>query len=76
VSKQNKDSKNSLKQLNEKQLIEEIDKLRRELFSLKLAVVSSPPKDVTQFSKLRKSIARALTYLQEKRSNVMQEEVK
>jgi len=62
----NKKVKDSLKQLDEKQLVDEIERLRRELFSLKLAVVSSPPKDVTQFSKLRKNIARAVTYLRQK----------
>jgi len=76
VSKQIKDLKNSLKQLNEQQLIEEVEKLRRELFSLKLAVVSSPPKDTMQFSKLRKNIARTLTYLRDKQDQKMVEEVK
>ena len=58
--------KDSLKQMDEKQLKEEVEKLRRELFKLKLAVISSPPKDTTQFSKLRKDIARAVTYLRQK----------
>ena len=76
MSKQNKESRDSLKQLNEKQLLEEVDKLRRDLFSLRLAVVSSPAKDVTQFSKLRKDIARTLTYLREKQVPATVEEVK
>lgn len=76
MSKQIKDFKNSLKQLNEQQLIEEVEKLRRELFSLKLAVVSSPPKDTMQFAKLRKNIARTLTYLRDKQNQKMVEEVK
>jgi len=58
--------KDALKQLDEKQLKEEIEKFRRELFKLKLAVVSSPAKDTTQFAKLRKDIARAVTYLRQK----------
>jgi len=59
---------NTYKELDEKQLMLEIEKLRRDLFSLKLAVVSAPPKDTTQFVKLRKSIARALTCLRQKQS--------
>ena len=55
-----------LRQLDAKELIEEVEKLRRELFSLRLAVVSSPPKDNSQFRKLRKNIAAALTFLREK----------
>jgi len=58
--------KNTLEQLDEKQLIGEIEKLRRDLFSLKLAVISSPPKDTTQLAKLRKKIARAETCFRQK----------
>jgi len=58
--------KNLLKQLDETQLKAETDKLRRELFTLKLAVISSPPKDYMQFHRIKKNIARALTYLRQK----------
>ncbi len=58
--------KNQLKQLDETQLKAETDKLRRELFTLKLAVISSPPKDYMQFHRIKKNIARALTYLRQK----------
>ena len=58
--------KNRLKQLDVQELVEEVEKLRRELFSLKLAVISSPPKDNSQFRKLRKKIAASLTFLREK----------
>lgn len=61
-----KNKNDSLKQLDEKQLKEETEKFRRELFKLKLAVVSSPLKDTTQFAKLRKNIARAVTFLWQK----------
>ena len=41
--------RDNLRQLDAKELIEEVEKLRRELFSLRLAVFSSPPKDNSQF---------------------------
>lgn len=58
--------KNSLKELTQTQLVEEVERLRREYFSLKLAVITSPAKDIRQFRKIRKDIARALTYLTQK----------
>lgn len=58
--------KDLLKQLDAVQLRAEIDKLQRELFSLKLAVIKSPPKDYKQFRRMQKNIARGLTYLQQK----------
>jgi len=60
--------KNQLKQLDEKQLAVEADKLRRDLFTLQLASISSPPKDYKQFRRLKKNIARALTYKQQKQA--------
>jgi ribosomal protein L29 len=59
--------KNQFKQLDEKQLVVEAEKLRRELFTLKLASISSPVKDYKQLGKLKKDIARVLTVLHEKR---------
>lgn len=58
--------KSTLKELNAPQLREEVERLRRDYFSLKLAVVSTPNKDIRQFRKARKDIARALTYLTQK----------
>lgn len=55
-----------LKALAPQELIVKIDALRRELFSLRLHGATSPVKDNTQFRKLRKDIARALTCLREK----------
>jgi ribosomal protein L29 len=43
------------------QLDEKLDELRRELFTLKLKKVSAPTKDVSEFNKIRKNIARILT---------------
>ena len=58
--------KNQLKQLDVPQLAVEIEKLRRELFTLRLATISSPIKDYKQFRKIKKNIARAQTYAQQK----------
>lgn len=58
--------KNQFKQLDAAQLIVEVEKLRRELFSLRLAVITSPAKDYKQSRRMRKNIARGLTYLQQK----------
>lgn len=56
-----------LKKLDSKQLEEKIVNYRHELFSLKLASSTSHVKDNSGFKKLRKNMARALTYLRQKR---------
>ena len=58
--------KNQLKQLDVPQLAVEIERLRRELFTLRLATISSPIKDYKQFRKIKKNIARAQTYARQK----------
>ncbi len=58
--------KKELKTLSGSELISKIDELRRELFSLRLHSVTSPVKDNKQFKKLKKNIARALTYFRQK----------
>lgn len=45
------------------ELGKKVDSLRRELFSLRLNASTAHVKDYSQFSKLRRRIARALTYL-------------
>ncbi len=52
--------------LKSSELQEKIEGLRRELFSLRLNASTAHVKDYSQFNKLRKSIARALTCLSEK----------
>jgi len=52
-----------LKGLSLQDLNVKVDMLQRELFSLRLHTATSPIKDKTQFRKLRKDIARALTQL-------------
>ncbi len=53
------------------ELQEKIEGLRRELFSLRLNASTAHVKDYSQFGKLRKSIARALTYLNQKRNQAV-----
>lgn len=55
--------KNELKNLNAAQIKEKIESYRRELFSLRLTSATSHIKDNSQFNKLKKNIARALTFL-------------
>ena len=61
--------KDELKELTIEQLAEKVNSLRRDLFGLKLNAVNTHVKDYSQFSKLRKDIARALTYLHQKVKN-------
>lgn len=65
MSKQIK--KESMHDLTAEQLVERVDSLRRDLFSLKLSARTSHVKDVSQFRKLRKDIACALTVLHQKK---------
>ena len=58
--------KKELKNLDLGALNHEIDSLRKELFNLKLNKITGQVKDLSQFSKLRVQIARALTFLKQK----------
>lgn len=54
--------------------MERSETLRRDLFSLKLSSKTSHVKDVSQFSKLRKEIARTLTVLHQKRMQAYEQQ--
>lgn len=58
--------------LNLNELLEKLEGFRRELFTLRLSSSTSYVKDNSQFKKLRKNIARALT-LVNKRAQEMEE---
>lgn len=58
--------KQEVKAFTPEQLNERVDALRRELFSLRLHAATTPLKDTTRYKKLRREIARALTYLRQK----------
>ncbi len=58
--------KNEFAQMNEVELKEKIEAIRRELFSLRLNASTAHVKDYSLFNKLRKNIARGLTMLHQK----------
>jgi ribosomal protein L29 len=60
------DLKKELRELNAEQIQEKLDAWQRELFSLKLNATTAHIKDYSQFHKVRKNIARALTYIRQK----------
>ena len=58
--------KQDLSKLTEAELNQELLQLRKELFDLKLSLGSGEVKDLSQFGKIRKDIARCLTFLRQK----------
>lgn len=58
--------KNELKDMNAQQLIERIVTWRHELFGLRLNRATAHIKDYSQFKKIRRNIACALTFLRHK----------
>jgi large subunit ribosomal protein L29 len=58
--------KEDLKALDAVQLEQAAEGFRRELFSLRLTSAAAHVEDFSQFKKLRKNVARALTLLQKK----------
>ena len=57
-----------LKKMDSGALHKEITSMKKELFNLRLSVASTHVKDNSQFKKLRKKIAQASTYLNQKNS--------
>ncbi len=64
-----------LRDMKIEELQKHIDELRQALFSLRLNLVTSHVKDVSQFKKLRRTIARGLTVLGEKQNASSSERV-
>ncbi len=58
--------KKEFKNLDVTALNQEVISLRKELFNLKLNQLTGQVKDISQFSKLKKQIARAQTFLKQK----------
>ena len=65
----NKD-KVDFKKMDLGQLQEKIDDCRRDLFQLNLKSKSAAVGDTSQFKKLKKDIARALTFIHQKTKDV------
>ena len=61
--------KAEMKKLDAAALKKEADLLKKELFNLKLSLITGQVKDVSQFRKLRVKIAHALTYSNQKKDN-------
>lgn len=59
VSKEKED----LRGMGTEELKTKVDSLRKELFSLRLNATTAHVKDYSQFNKLRRKIARGLTFL-------------
>jgi len=57
--------KANLKKLDAVALKNEVVQLKKELFNLKLNMITGQVKDMSQFKKLRVKIAQALTYLKQ-----------
>lgn len=57
--------KQKLQHMNMADLKEHLENTRRELFNVRLNAVSAHVKDYSQFKKLRASIARTLTLIQQ-----------
>lgn len=64
----NKD-KLELSKMDLSQLKEKLDDYRRELFQIQLKSATSAVGDTSQFKKLKKNIARALTFIGHKENN-------
>jgi large subunit ribosomal protein L29 len=57
-------TKEDLKKMDAAALKAEVQSLRKELFNLKLGQITGQVKDTSQFKKLRRQVARALTFAQ------------
>merc|ERR1712012_777688 len=77
ISKMNRVKAHNLRKMAEDKLIEELTKNRKELQDLRVSKVSSQPQVMlTKIRQVRKSIAKCLTVLSEKRRDTAREETK
>jgi large subunit ribosomal protein L29 len=60
-------TKDELKKLDVAALESDTNSLKKEFFTLKLGVMTGQVKDFSQFQKLRRQIARLLTFATQKR---------
>lgn len=58
--------KDEMKQLDAAELKVKLDATRRELFNIQLNATTAHVKDYSQFKKLKKNIARVLTFARQK----------
>ncbi|MCK4651340.1 50S ribosomal protein L29 [Candidatus Babeliales bacterium] len=55
--------KDEMKKMDSNSLKKEVEKLKKELFNLRLNIAIGDVKDYSQFKKIRNDIARCLTFL-------------
>ncbi|MEC9414132.1 MAG: 50S ribosomal protein L29 [Pseudomonadota bacterium] len=55
--------KKNIRDLTNDQLIDQLEILKKELFNLKIEIISGQNADTSKISKIRKDIARAKTYI-------------
>ncbi len=60
--------KTELKAMNINELANKVEEYRAELFSMRLNATTEPVKNYSKFKQLRKNIARALSYLNQKKN--------
>ncbi len=65
-----KKNNNELKNLSAQELAARADLLRRELFSVRLQKTTKPLKDTAFVKKMKKEIARTLTWLAKKQAEL------
>ena len=65
--------KTEFKDMDKKLLLKEVNDIKKELFNLRLNLAAGQVKDYSQFKKLRKDAARAMTALSEK--ELMQKDI-
>jgi len=58
----------AFRKMSVKELEKKADEVKKDLFGLRLNSVTAHIKDYSQFRKLKRKVARILTYLQQKRS--------
>lgn len=61
--------KDEIKKFTATDLAARVETLRRELFSLRLSKTTKPLKDTATIKKIRREIARTLTFLQQKQES-------
>lgn len=65
-----KNKKDELKKLTAEELDARAELLRRELFSVRLSKATRPLKDTAFVKKMRREIARTLTFLRQKQAEL------
>ncbi|MEC7830942.1 MAG: 50S ribosomal protein L29 [Pseudomonadota bacterium] len=55
--------KKNIRDLTNDQLIDQLEILKKELFNLKIEIISGQNADTSKISKIKKDIARAKTYI-------------